>query len=79
MGIIASLVCCVLFGYAGWYLYRNPRKVLDACTKGLELNFGTSILQFFSFFGGLMMLVAIVSLIMTVVATILHILSTPSS
>ena len=49
-----SLLVCALYGYGGWFLFRNPVRVLDFLFKQYDFHYGRFGLGFFRIFGAVM-------------------------
>ena len=73
MSTIFSLVRCALFGAAGWFLYRNPVRILDFVFGKDEGQQRPT--RFFKTFGIIMMGLAGISAVITVVYALLKTLA----
>ena len=73
MNTLISLACCLLFGLAGRFLYRNPVKVLDAVFKEYDLQYGRVTVGFYRGFGATMIVLAVLGAIMTVTVAVFEI------
>jgi hypothetical protein len=70
---IFGLVASCLSAVAGWFLYRNPAKVLDFVFGKDDQQ--QRPVQFFRVFGILMMVVAGLSVVVNLLAIVLHLLA----
>ena len=73
MNTLIALACCLLFGLAGRFLYRNPVKVLDAIFKEYDFQYGRFTIEFYRGFGATMIVLAVLGAIMTVTLVVLKI------
>ncbi|MBZ5680754.1 MAG: hypothetical protein LAO24_11690 [Acidobacteriia bacterium] len=54
LNVLLAIAGCTLYGFAGWFLYRNPVKVLNFFFKQYEFQYGRFSLGFFRVFGAVM-------------------------
>jgi len=69
MNTILALIGCAAFGFAGWFLKRNPVRVLNFVFGRDESRHRP--VQLFQVFGVVMMILAGLSAVMTVVSALL--------
>jgi hypothetical protein len=70
MKTILALICCGIFGLAGWWLYRNAARALDF-VFGKNGTTPRLPVRFFSIFGLIMIGLAALSAAMAVLAALL--------
>jgi hypothetical protein len=69
MSTIYSLVLCIISGLAGWFLYRNPVRILDFVFGKDEGQWRP--IRFFQIFGVVVMVLAVLSAVITVAVALL--------
>ena len=70
--LLLTFFVCLVYGSAGWFLYRNPVKVLDFVFKRYEFQYGRVGIGFFRVFGAVMLAQAGILVIASIVLVLMR-------
>jgi uncharacterized membrane protein (UPF0136 family) len=74
IALVGGFLCGVLFGIAGWLLYRNPVRILDIFYRPFDFQYGRFTLSFFRSLGAVMVVMAVLDLILILTVAVFWIL-----